>query len=364
MNSTLNEMTKTFFKEYINNCSQEDKQEILQYIINNMRVYEAEPPIEEPPIEEPPIEEQKEEPPVEADPPSPIRRKIKVKRKTKEEKNISTHIRWTDESESESDDENLQIKMNKMIALKSPPVEEQKAEPPIEEQKAEPPIEEQKAEPPVEEQKAEPPVEEHPRGTYPLPVEGEPFLACDIYKNKDAFEGLIVPTDPANKKRHMRYIKRWTYLLNYVCGKSSTYLHRLVDDWREIEFRDETKGEKIFYTLRYDFEDIPSKYKLRQPYIKFVKDEWAVENTRPRQVGEVAWGGFWSGVKSWEQKIRTEDILDYASVFEVFDTDEKWKRYMWRTMKHCWGFIWCKQEEGEIGGETLYLLVPYFRTWC
>jgi len=73
--TTINQTTKNFFKEIINNCSQEEKQEFLQYILESMDGRHNTPTLSPavsagavsavaPPVE---VQEQKAEPPVEVE---------------------------------------------------------------------------------------------------------------------------------------------------------------------------------------------------------------------------------------------------------------------------------------------------------
>jgi hypothetical protein len=84
------------------------------------------------------------------------------------------------------------------------------------------------------------------------------------------------------------------------------------NDWTEIMFRDETKGLKTCYILKMEFKEIPSKYKLRLCYNKWIAEEKKV--WRGKDWDKCKWS-----VKKWEQlvveNITTTDADDEQDLF-------------------------------------------------
>ena len=219
MNSTFHQSTKNYFKEFINTCSFEDKQEFLQYIVATITAQKPEPV------------EQK---------PEPVKKKKIILKKKK-----------------------------------TPPVE----------------VEEQKAEPPVE-----PPVE----------------------VNEETARSI-----------NLRYLKRWLHIINYcLSNTTSTFIHKLVgDDWREIVFKDETKTETTYYTLKMDFNNILSKYKLRVCYNKWVAQEKKNLMSWNFAQGECVTWNVDTSVKKWDKmvvgNIETDTIKMYNELEYIQDEYEE-----------------------------------------
>jgi hypothetical protein len=155
-------------------------------------------------------------------------------------------------------------------------VVEQKEEAPVEVVE-EPPVEEQKEEVVVE-QKEEPPVSEG---------ESEAVL---------------------NEKR---LLVRWLYLMEY-CEKKPTipFIHHFSSTYKSMIIEEQSGNCNSQYSLEYDFLSMPSTYKLKLGYNKFIAQE-----------RKLCGNGDKVSVKKWEVGIR-ERILDYASVYSKFTISE------------------------------------------